>query len=112
MRAPKFWRRLKAKLVYREAVKKADEAWARTRVRHYVMRLYDDDKLYVLNRKSFRILKRKRVIDKWANVIDLDRESVYATPYQDGKLGKYPEEIVKKKKEEWIRYVLNIKRKQ
>ena len=74
-----------AYLRLREAVRKADEAYRTTGIRHYVMPSFGGDrKLLVMDRSNFRILKRKGYITHKALVHDMMLESFYFTPYRDG----------------------------
>ena len=77
-------------LRYREAVKKADKAHAKTGERYYVMPASVPEgspsgiKLLVMDRFNFRKLKQKGYINKRANVRDLVSECFYCTPYRNG----------------------------
>lgn len=72
-----------AYLRLREAVRKADEAWRRTRKRHYVLPGANRS-LIVMDRANFRILKRKGYISQKAFAHDAMLESFYFTPHGDG----------------------------
>lgn len=79
------FKKLKAYLRYREAVRKANEAHERTGERYYVMSASGTKKaLLVMDRFNFRRLKHKGYINKKAFVADLERECFYATPYRNG----------------------------
>ena len=79
------FRKLKAHLRYREAVKKAEEAHERTGERYYVMPASGAKKvLLIMDRFNFRKLKHKGYIANKAFVTDLERECFYATPYRNG----------------------------
>ena len=77
-------------LRYREAVKKADKAHAKTGERYYVMPALVPEgspsgiKLLVMDRFNFRKLKQKGYINNRANVRDLISECFYCTPYRNG----------------------------
>ena len=77
-------------LRYREAVKKADKAHAKTGERYYVMPALVSEgspsgiKLLVMDRFNFRKLKQKGYINNRANVRDLVSECFYCTPYRNG----------------------------
>lgn len=78
--------KIKALLKFREAVRMADSAHAASSHRYYVIPSSGTDgKLVVLDRRNFRILKRKGYIPQNARVQDLERECFYCTPYADGK---------------------------
>lgn len=79
------FKKLKAYLRYREAVRKANEAHERTGERYYVMPASSTKKsLLVMDRFNFRRLKHKGYITNKAFVADLERECFYATPYRNG----------------------------
>lgn len=69
--------------MYREAIRKADRAHANDGNRYYVMPSAEG-KLLIMDKKNFRILKRKHYIDSRARVQDLVNECFYCTPYSNG----------------------------
>lgn len=71
-----------AYLRLREAVNRADKAHAETGQRYYVVP--SANKLVILDRKNFRILKHKNYINYSARVNNLIVESFYFTPYRNG----------------------------
>ncbi len=75
-------------LRYREAVKKADEAHAKTGERYYVMpssnKKSGKPALIVMDRYNFRKLKQKGYINREARTRDLVAECFYCTPYKNG----------------------------
>jgi len=77
--------KFKAYLQLREAVKKADEAHEEDGERYYVLPT-NDGKLIVMDRKNFRILKKKHYINRNSNIRDLVEECFYCTPYRDGSM--------------------------
>lgn len=80
-----LFKRLKASLMLREAVKKADEAYQASGKRHYVLPAGGvKPELVVMDRANFRKLKQKKYITHKAMVFDLVRESFYFTPYANG----------------------------
>lgn len=78
------FKKFKAYLRYREAVKKADEAHEKTGERYYVMPSSGKKTLLIMDRYNFRKLKHKGYINNKAFVADLERECFYATPYRNG----------------------------
>ncbi|MCM1077764.1 MAG: hypothetical protein NC411_10440 [Bacteroides sp.] len=72
-----------AYLRLREAVRKADEAYHLSGKRHYVLPGVERN-LLVMDRRNFRILKRKGYISRGASVNDALVESFYFTPLADG----------------------------
>lgn len=86
-----IFKKIKAEIVYSLAVRKADNAHNENGDRYYVMPS-EDGRLVVVNRRNFRILKRKNYISKDASVADMQRECFYCTPYRNGK-GEMPADI-------------------
>lgn len=89
-----IFRKFKARLRLREAVKMADRAYRANGNRFYVMPVEGSfgRKLVVLDRNNFRIYKRKRYVGADAKVFDLIRECFYHTPYRGGVAGLSPGE--------------------
>ncbi|WP_290456921.1 hypothetical protein [Muribaculum intestinale] len=81
-----IFRRFKASLRLREAIKMADKAHQETGKRYYVMPQHGSGgkKLVVMDRYNFRRLKMKHYIHREARVFDLVRECFYCTSYSDG----------------------------
>lgn len=86
-----IFKKIKAEIVYSLAVRKADNAHNENGDRYYVMPS-EDGRLVVVDRRNFRILKRKNYIPKDASVADMQRECFYCTPYRNGK-GEMPADI-------------------
>ncbi len=82
---------IKAKLVYSLAVQKANYAHEETGERYYVMPS-TDGKLVVVDRRNFRLLKRKHYINQNANIGTMQKECFYCTPYRNGS-GEMPDEV-------------------
>ena len=78
-----FLQKLKMRLMYREAIRKADKAHADDGGRYYVLPSAEG-KLLIMDKKNFRILKRKHYINSKATVQDLLNECFYFTPYCNG----------------------------
>lgn len=78
-----LFQKLKARLTYREAVRRADKAHAEDGRRYYVMPSAEG-KLLIMDRENFRILKHKHYINSKATVKDLLNECFYFTPYRNG----------------------------
>lgn len=81
-----IFRKFKASLRLREAIKMADKAYRQSGHRYYVMPQHGTGgrKLIVMDRFNFRRLKMKHYIHHNARVADLVRECFYCTPYRDG----------------------------
>ena len=73
------WNDFKDYLRYRKAVQMADDAHAKDQDRYYVMPSMDG-KLLVMDRKNFRILKKKGYIAKNATIQNAIDECFYFTP--------------------------------
>lgn len=95
-----IFKKLKAHLRFREAVRMANKAYAETNQRHYVLPS-PDGMLIVMNRKNFRGLKRKGYIDRRAYILGLERGCLYCTPYGNGTRGMNEETT----KERFKRYL-------
>lgn len=93
-----IFRKLKASLRLREAIKMADKAHQQTGHRYYVMPQHGSygKKLVIMDRYNFRRLKMKHYIQREARVFDLVRECVYCTGYRDGNQSLSPEYRKKK----------------
>lgn len=81
-----IFKKLKAYLRFREAIRQADKAYVNTNQRHYVLPT-PDGMLIIMNRKNFRELKRKGYIDRRAYVLGLEKGCLYCTPYGNGTRG-------------------------
>lgn len=80
-----IFRKIKATLLLREAVQKANDAYQKTGHRYYVMPTFNGDgKLVVIDRQNFRKLKHKGYVSVRASTRDLINESFYFTPYANG----------------------------
>ena len=106
-----LFQRLKSNLMYREAVRKADKAHADDGNRYYVLP-NAEGKLLIMDKKNFRILKRKHYINSKATVQDLLDECFYFTPYCNGECAITKEIMALKKKQylSWYRAFVKIKK--
>lgn len=96
----KLFRRFKAYLALREAIRKADDAHANGGGRYYVLGT-TDGKLIVTNKKNYRGLKRKGYINRNATTQDALNECFYFTPFKDGS-GYITPEILAIKRQQYI----------
>lgn len=78
-----IYRKFKAWLQLRDAVRQADKAHGESGDRFFVLPAAGG-KLIVTDRRNFRILKRKHYIDKSKTVSDMERGCFYATPGKGG----------------------------
>ena len=107
-----IFQKIKASLIYREAIRKADKAHADDGGRYYVLPSAEG-KLLIMDKKNFRILKRKHYINSKATVQDMLNECFYFTPYCNGDCAITPEIRAIKYKQylSWREALLKIKKK-
>lgn len=104
------FKKLRAYLRYREAVRKADEAHEKNGERFYVMPGVKNT-ILIMDRYNFRKLKHKGYISHKASVTDLEKECFYATPYKNGS-AKMPTSVIElKKKQYYAWYKGRVQRK-
>ena len=96
--------KLKAYLMYRNAVIKANDAHRKDGQRYYVMMGASGEKnLLIMDRVNFRQLKHKGYITPKAFVSDLLRECFYCTPYKNG-YGELSNEVIEYKKQQFYKW--------
>lgn len=93
-----IFQKIKASLIYREAIRKADRAHNSDGGRYYVMPSAEG-KLLIMDRKNFRIFKRKQYINSNATVKDMLNECFYCTPYRNGTEALPPLVVALKRKQ-------------
>ena len=108
----KLYRRFKAYLALREAIRKADDAHSRGGGRFYVLGTADG-KLIVTDKKNYRGMKRKGYINKNATTQDALNECFYFTPFKDGHGCIIPEILAIKRKQylSWVDAIHELKKK-
>lgn len=79
-----WYRYLRDYLRLRTAIQTADEQHAKDGDCYYVMPSTDGT-LLIMDRKNFRVLKRKHYVGKGVTLNDLKRECFYRTPYAGGR---------------------------
>lgn len=79
-------RKFKSYLIYREAVAKAETLHSETGDRQFVIPS-PDGSLIIVDRRNFRLLKRKGYIEKDVRISDLIISSFY---YTSDRSGRYP----------------------
>ena len=99
-----IFKKLRASIRYKEAIRQADKAHKETGERYYVMPSSQIGKLIIMDRHNFRKLKQKRYINSKASVSDLQRECFYCTPYKNGS-GKISEEVTELKKKQYYEWI-------
>lgn len=99
----KLYRRFKAYLALREAIRKADDAHAAGGGRFYVLGDANGN-LIVTDKKNFRGLKRKGYIDRNATTQDALNECFYFTPFKDGhgSITPFIQDIKRKQYLSWV----------
>lgn len=95
-----IFQKIKASLMYREAIRKADRAHNSDGGRYYVMPSAEG-KLLIMDKKNFRIFKRKHYISSKATVQDLVNECFYCTPYSNG-TGELPPPAIALKRKQYL----------
>lgn len=108
----KLFRRFKAYLALREAIRKADDAHARGGGRFFILGSADG-KLIVTDKKNYRGLKRKGYIDRNATTQDALNECFYFTPFKDGHgaINKVIMDIKRKQFLSWVDAIHEMKKK-
>lgn len=97
-----LFRKFKAMLQLREAIKKADNAHAATGERFFVMPT-TDGKLLVMDRRNFRKLKFKNYVKRNVVINNLLTESFYFTPCRGERL-PMAEDLRKKKVKQFFEW--------
>lgn len=106
------FKKVRARLRLWDAVRQADIAHAETGNRYYVMPLNAlDDKLIVMDRRNFRIIRRKGYITKQAKILNVEKECFYCTSYCNGTGALSPADITLKRKQyfAWLEHVYVLK---
>ena len=85
-------------LRYKRAVRLADKRFQQTGQRQYVISDTKRKSLIIVERKTFRELKRKGYIPQSANIGHLTTDCYYHTPYANGS-GEMPHDRILLKRE-------------
>ena len=96
-----IFKRFRALLRFREAVKVADAAHKKNGQKYYVLP-QTDGKLIVMDRKNFRGLRRKGYISRNASLASVASYCVYCTPDARGRGGSGN---LQQKFDEYIKYL-------
>ncbi|MDY5632546.1 MAG: hypothetical protein SPF56_08675 [Bacteroidaceae bacterium] len=100
-----IFKKIRASLRLREAVRKADEAHSKNGQRYYVMPTSGTSaKLVIMDRGNFRKLKQKKYIGAGTFVSDLERECFYCTAYRNG-AGELSEEVIALKRKQYFSWL-------
>ena len=97
-----IFKKFKAFLRFREAVKLADKAHKQNGQKYYVLP-QADGKLIVTDRKNFRGLRRKGYISRSISLPSVASHCVYCTPDARGRGGV---DDLKQKFNEYIKYLI------
>lgn len=84
-------------LRYKRAVRIANRRFSETGQRQYVISDTKRKKLIIVERKTFRLLKRKGYIPQSANIGHLITDCYYHTPYANGTGAMPPDRMMLKK---------------
>ena len=87
---------------FNSAVKKANELFMKTGERQYIL-LQTDGVLVVLDRRTFRQMKKEGRIPQGATIGLLEKECLYHTAYNNG-TGALKPEAIKKRLERYLRW--------
>lgn len=99
-----IFQKLKATLRLREAIRKAEEAFAKNGERYYVMPGPENNgNLLVMDRYNFRKLKQKGYISRKVFVRDLEMDCFYFTKYKNGK-GAITPEVENLKRNQYMKW--------
>ena len=105
-----IFRKIKATLRLREAMRQADKAHSETGMRYYVMPTSGTSgQLVIMNRNNFRKLKQKGYISCTVFVTNLERECFYCTPHRNG-TGELTSEAHFLKRQQYFSWLEAIKR--
>lgn len=100
-----IFKRIRAALRLREAVRQADKAHRETGQRYYVMPTSGKTgQLVIMDRANFRKLKRKHYVNNSTFVRDLEVECFYCTPYRNG-AGELPPDVIAKKRKQYYSWL-------
>lgn len=106
-----IFKKVRASLRLREAVRQADKAHQETGGRYYVMPTSGSKgQLIIMDRVNFRKLKQKRYINAKTFVSDLERECFYCTPYRNGS-GLLSSDMLRMKRKQYYAWLDAIKLK-
>lgn len=96
-----IFKKLKARVKLIRAVRLADETFAKTGERQYV--IPNGSKLVSISREQLKYLKKKGYVGRSANVKSLEKGAFYFTPYKDGSK-EMPDELRKARRFHYLRW--------
>lgn len=108
-----IFKKIRASLRLREAVRQADKAHQENSGRYYVMPTTGTSgQLVIMDRNNFRKLKQKHYISYNTFVRDLEIECFYCTPYRSGMGALSTKDIALKKEQyySWLEAVSKSKK--
>lgn len=89
MKISTYFKRLRKRLWLWHAIKTAEHCRKVYKQRHYVVE-GTDDRLYVINRKTFRTFRRRGLIEPTVTIDQLAFASIYYTSFADGRQPMLP----------------------
>ena len=95
-----IFKRIKYFFMWHKAIRMADDAHYSTGIRYYVMPS-TDGKLMVIDRRNFRLLKKKGYISSLATVGHMTAECFYHTGYANGTHCIHSDVLKLKRKQYW-----------
>ena len=96
-----IFRKIKASLRYKEAVRKAEKAHTETGERYYVLPMGNESKLMIMDRKNFRKLKFKGYMSRDLHITNLEKECFYCTSYRNGN-DRLPPQVRRQYRRAWV----------
>lgn len=105
-----IFRKIKASLRLREAVRQADKAHSENGGRYYVMPTSGTSgQLVIMDRANFRKLKQKGYVNRKTFVNDLEAECFYCTPYRNG-MGELSSAVITMKRKQYFSWLEALKK--
>jgi hypothetical protein len=99
-----FFKRLRAAIRFKEAVRRADKAHRETGRRYYVMPNGIGGKLIIMDRQNFRKLKHKHYLPYNVFIKDLMISCFYCTPSLNGR-GALTKDVIDLKRRRYFRFL-------
>ena len=103
-----IFKRFRAALRLKEAIRQAEKAHQVNGQRYYVMPTSGTSgQLIIMDRANFRKLKQKRYINRSTFVSDLEQECFYCTAYRNG-TGKLSSSDIQAKRQQYYSWLTAI----
>lgn len=104
-----IFKRFRAMLRLKEAVRQADKAHKKTGERYYVMPNGNTGKLIIMDRFNFRKMKQKGYVSQNAIIQNLIFECFYCTPYRNGD-GMLPKSVIDLKRKQYMSWIILLEK--